>query len=102
MPYINQNSSNPMQGMIRVNGSMLQVFDGSSWISMSSSNSTISLSGTAESAIQWALKKMAEEEEFKQLAKTNEAVAGAMADVELAKEKLKVVAILAQDQNAKV
>jgi hypothetical protein len=102
MPYINQNSSNPIQGMIRINGSMLQVFDGSSWVGISNSNPTVTLSGTADSAIQWALNKMAEEAEFKKLAETNVTVKHALADVELAKEKLKVIATLAKEDNAQV
>ena len=38
VPYVNQNINNPMQGMIRINGSDMQVFDGSNWIIMQSNS----------------------------------------------------------------
>ena len=28
VPYVNQNNNNPMQGMIRINGNLLETFDG--------------------------------------------------------------------------
>ena len=43
VPYVNQNNSNPMQGMIRVWGTDMQVFDGTAWISMSTSYATVAL-----------------------------------------------------------
>lgn len=100
MPYINTNTSNPMQGMLRVNGNDMQVFDGSTWLSVSGAYPTVELSGSANSAITWALHKMAEEEEYRKLAETSEAVKGAMANVALAQEQLKVIATLAKDTNA--
>lgn len=53
-PYVPMNSNNPIQGMIRVNGQDLQVFDGSSWMTMASSYSTIELSGEVQVLLQWA------------------------------------------------
>ena len=100
LPYINSISSNPMQGMIRVNGSSLQVFDGSSWIGLSMAYPSVGLSGSAESAINWAQNRMAEEAEFRKLAETSEAVKHALEEAELAREKLKVIATLAKDTHA--
>lgn len=34
VPYVNQNQSNPMQGVVRVWGTDMQVFDGSAWVGM--------------------------------------------------------------------
>ena len=28
VPYVTQNTNNPMQGMIRINGNLLETFDG--------------------------------------------------------------------------
>lgn len=100
LPYINTNSANPMQGMLRVNGSSLQVFDGASWIGLSMAYPTVGLSGSAEAALNWAQIKMAEEEEFRKLAETSDAVKHALAEAELAREKLRVIATLAKDTNA--
>jgi hypothetical protein len=61
VPYINQNINNPVQGMVRISGTDLQVFDGSGWLSMSTSYTTIALSPTTEEAINWVKYKMLEE-----------------------------------------
>lgn len=67
VPYINQNVNNPMQGMIRINGTDMQVFDGSSWITMSTSYATVELSGEVESLVQWARQKKADEVKMKEM-----------------------------------
>ena len=54
VPYINQNVSNPMQGMIRVWGSDMQVFDGTAWTTMSTSYATVTLDQDILDTIQWA------------------------------------------------
>jgi hypothetical protein len=58
IPYVNPNANNPMQGMIRVNGTEMQVFDGSTWIGMNTSYATVALSPTTEEVIDWARRKM--------------------------------------------
>jgi len=64
VPYVTQNINNPMQGMIRVNGTDMQVFNGSSWIGMNTSYATVGLEPTAEEAIKWVRHKMAEEQDL--------------------------------------
>jgi hypothetical protein len=54
VPYVNQNHSNPMQGMIRIWGSDMQVFDGSSWMNLSTSYATVSLDQDVLDLVQWA------------------------------------------------
>jgi hypothetical protein len=54
VPYVNQNNSNPMQGMIRVYGSDMQVFDGSNWQQLSTSYATVSLDQDTQDLLQWA------------------------------------------------
>ena len=54
VPYVNQNNSNPMQGMIRVYGSDMQVFDGSKWQILSTSYATVSLDQDTQDLLQWA------------------------------------------------
>ena len=53
-PYINNNSSNPMQGMIRLWGNDFQVFDGTAWIQLASSYATVSLDQETKDLLQWA------------------------------------------------
>lgn len=64
VPYVTQNINNPMQGMLRINGTDMQVFDGSSWIGMNTSYATVALSPTADEVIYWAKRKMAEERDL--------------------------------------
>ena len=53
-PYINNNSSNPMQGMLRLWGNDFQVFDGTAWIQMASSYATVSLDQDTQDLLLWA------------------------------------------------
>ena len=54
IPYINNNSSNPIQGMIRLWGNDFQVFDGTAWIQLASSYATVSLDQDTQDLLQWA------------------------------------------------
>ena len=53
-PYINQNTNNPMQGMIRMSGTDFQVFDGSSWIMLATGYPSVGLDGETRDLLQWA------------------------------------------------
>jgi hypothetical protein len=64
LPFVNANINNPMTGMIRIHGTDMQVFDGSGWISMSTSYATVALNPTTEEAIDWARHKMQEEKDL--------------------------------------
>jgi hypothetical protein len=54
VPYVSQNNTNPMQGMIRIWGSDMQVFDGNNWMIMSSSYATVELDQDTQDLLQWA------------------------------------------------
>jgi len=62
LPYINQNSSNPMQGMIRIWGSDMQVFDGTAWVNMSTTYATVRMDS---GIVNWVRDKQAKEAEQK-------------------------------------
>ena len=51
---INQNTNNPMQGMIRLNGSDFQVFDGSNWLMLTTGHPSVGLDGETLDLLQWA------------------------------------------------
>jgi len=54
-PYIiSQNSSNPVQGMIRLNGTDFQVFDGSSWQQLTTAYPSVSLDQDTQELLLWA------------------------------------------------
>jgi len=54
LPYVNQNPSNPIQGMLRINMTELEVFTGTAWQQVPSSYATVSLDQEILDVIQWA------------------------------------------------
>ena len=54
LPYVGPNPSNPMTGMIRINNTELEVFNGTGWQQISSSYATVSLDQEILDVIQWA------------------------------------------------
>ena len=73
-PYVPQNSNNPIQGMLRLNGQDMQVFDGSSWITLSASYATVSLDAETQELLQWARTQRQLEMNRKTLIKNNPAL----------------------------
>ena len=90
-PYIN--SGTPSAGMMRYHNQQVQVYDGSSWLTMSSTAS-VGLSGEAEEIMIWAREKMQEEREARAMAEQYPAVADAMGAVREAEEQLKTIVAL--------
>lgn len=89
-PYVPMNNSNPIQGMIRVNGQDMQVFDGSSWITMGASYATVELNAHTQSLLQWveaqrtiAFKRMEAVQKNPALTKAFEAIAKAEANFDI-------------------
>jgi len=54
LPYIAPNSNNPVQGMIRINNTDLEVFNGTGWQSLPSSYATVSLDQETQDLLLWA------------------------------------------------
>jgi hypothetical protein len=54
LPYISPNASNPVQGMIRINNTDFEVFNGTSWQQLPSSYATVSLDQDTQDLLQWA------------------------------------------------
>ena len=97
MPYINQNMNNPMQGMLRINGNDMQVFDGSTWLNMSTSYATVSLDQDVLDIVQWARKQRDKELEYKLLAKDHPAVQHAIDAIKRAEEQLELIVNLSKE-----
>jgi hypothetical protein len=90
VPYINQNPNNPMQGMIRVSGSDMQVFDGHNWMHLSSSYATVELDPNTQSLLNWveaqrtmSFKRMEAVQRNPALTKAFEAIARAEANFDI-------------------
>jgi len=105
LPYISMTNENPMQGMMRIWGSDMQVFDYTSWKTLPSSYATTTLDEYTLELLDWARKKKIEEEVLLSLPNDNPAVKIARENVnrikkELVKaeEQLKITEILSQDE----
>jgi len=90
LPYVNQNVSNPLQGMIRVWGNDMQVYDGSAWVHISSSYATVELDGHTQSLLKWveaqrtiAFNRMEAVQKNPALSKAYEAIARAEANFDI-------------------
>jgi len=88
LPYVSQDTTNPMQGMIRIWGSDLQVFTGGSWQVISSSYATVDLNGDSASLLEWVRKKQAEEKELEALSTDHPAVRIAKENLNKVKEEM--------------
>ena len=96
-PYFSMSA--PSAGMLRFNGDTrnMEVYDGSSWRPMTGTSASVSMNPDAEKAIEWALKRIEQEKQWYELASNNEAVRIALDQLEQAKTKLELTAILARD-----
>jgi hypothetical protein len=106
VPYVNQNVNNPVQGMIRIWGSDMQVFDGSSWMNLSSSYATVELDTETIMLLEWARKKKVEEEMLLTLPSDHPAVKAAKENLNKVKlevrrleEQLKITEILSKEEH---
>jgi len=104
VPYINMNGETPMQGMVRIWGTDLQVFSGTSWMKIPSSYATVQLDPASQEIVNWARKKKMEEEVLLLLPNDNPAVKLAKKNInrikqELARaeEQLKITEILSKE-----
>jgi hypothetical protein len=97
LPYVGPNANNPMTGMIRIHNTELEVFNGSSWQMISTSYATVGLDQDVLDIVQWARKKRDEENEWYKLASSNEAVRIALEQLEQAKTRLELTAILSRE-----
>jgi len=91
-------TGNSLVGQMRYNGSgqNIEVYDGSSWITIMGSYPTVELAPHVQAVVNWAQIKMAEEARIKELATKHPAVADAVDAVNKAEEQLKIVATLVE------
>jgi hypothetical protein len=97
VPYVSQNSTNPMQGMIRVWGSDMQVFDGNTWMTMSTSYATVDLSPEAQTLLQWAREQKSRHAEREDRIKKNPALQKAWENIRRAEENFDLIDNLVKD-----
>jgi hypothetical protein len=90
--YINQNTNNPIQGMIRLSGSDFQVFDGSGWQQLIAGYPSVSLDGETQDLLQWARTQRQLEMNRKTLIENNPALAKAHEAIKRAEANFDILA----------
>lgn len=95
-PYISP--SQPMTGMVRYTNNQMQVYDGNGWQQIGGGIATIDLTARTKRVLEWAEHQMIQQAHYEELAKKFPAMKDALDTVEIAKEKLKVVAALVEEE----
>lgn len=99
-PYVPYNSNNPIQGMLRLNGQDLQVFDGSAWVNLGSSYASVDLSADAQSLLQWAREQRDKQRKREQLIDTNPALRKAFEAIQRAEANFNLIEKFVENDNA--
>jgi hypothetical protein len=95
LPYVNMSQGsmgNPMQGMLRLNGSDMQVFDGSSWMNLQTSYATVELDQDTQDLLQWARAQRTMAMNRLTLAQNNPALLKALEAVKRAEDNFELLA----------
>ena len=91
-PYINNNSSNPIQGMLRLWGNDFQVFDGNIWVQLASSYATVSLDQETQDLLLWARAQRTMAMNRLTLAQNNPALMKALESLKRAEDNFELLA----------
>jgi len=94
MPYVNMASGslgNPMQGMLRIHGSDMQVFDGSSWQDIATSYATVELDQETQDLLMWARAQRTMAMNRMTLAQNNPALMKALEAVKRAEDNFDIL-----------
>ena len=98
--YIGNYSTAPGVGNMRYNPNSqnIEVYDGSTWIILSSQHSTINLSDEAVGLLQWARKKRDEELELERLAQISPVIKDLVNQIKDKEEQIKIVQTLIKEE----
>lgn len=97
LPYISTNVNNPIQGMIRVNNTDLEVFNGTGWQQLPSSYATVSLDQDTQDLLQWARTQRTLERNRATLIENNPALENAYKAVLRAEANFDILAKFVED-----
>jgi hypothetical protein len=92
LPYVGPNANNPMTGMIRINNTELEVFNGTSWQMISSSYATVSLDQETQDLLLWAKAQRTMAMNRMTLAQNNPALMKALEAVKRAEDNFELLA----------
>jgi len=91
LPYVGPNANNPMTGMLRINNTDIEVFNGSSWQQLSTSYATVSLDQEILDIIQWARAQRTMQLNRLTLAQNNPAMLKALEAIKRAEENFELL-----------
>ena len=97
LPYIGPNTNNPMTGMIRINNTDMEVFNGTSWQQVSTSYATVSLDQDTQDLLQWARAQRTMAMNRLTLAQNNPALMKALEAVKRAEDNFEILSKFVED-----
>lgn len=99
--YINGFNGAQGVGNMRYNTSSqkTEVFDGTNWITLNMSTASVSLSGEAESLLEWARQKRNEELALERLSETNPTIKDLANQIKQKQDQIKMVQNLIKKEN---
>ena len=95
LPYVNPNPNNPMTGMLRINNTNIEVFNGNNWQMINSSYATVSLDPETQDLLQWVRTQRTLELNRQTLMKNNPALEKAYEAMKRAEENFDILATIA-------
>jgi len=101
LPYIGSNASNPVQGMIRINGTEMEVFNNTGWQTIGTSYATVGLEPEVQDLLQWARTQRTLEMNRKILIANNPALQKAYEAIQRAEENFDILDKIVGEDNAK-
>jgi hypothetical protein len=100
LPYVNPNPNNPMTGMLRINNTNIEVFNGSGWQMISSSYATVSIDQEVLDVIQWARTQRTMAMNRLTLAQNNPALMKALEALKRAEDNFEILSKFVEYDNA--
>jgi len=96
--YITADPEQPMQGVLRIIGTHTEVFNGYAWEQVMPQLISIELDQDTKVLLEWAKRKMAEEDRIKMLAMKHPALADAILSRDKADEVVKIIVALCETE----
>ena len=100
LPYVSPNPNNPIQGMLRINNTNIEVFNGSAWQILNSSYATVSIDQEVLDVIQWARTQRTIAMNRLTLAQNNPALMKALEAVKRAEDNFEILSKFVEYDNA--
>lgn len=102
LPYVSINPNNPIIGMMRVNNSRVEVFDGNMWIGMSTACPSVSLNQETQDLLEWIRAQRTIYMNRLEAAQRNPALLKALEAIKRAEENFDLLESISRDYKEEV